>query len=555
MYSNKENANILTALLLSHEVRHIVVCPGSRNAALVHNFSECPDIICHSITDERSAGFFALGLRQQLSAPVAVCVTSGSAVLNLLPAVAEATYRHQGIIVISADRPAAWIGQMDGQTLPQEGSLGSFAAMCVNVPEPCSDEQRWMCNRLINDALMENERASHPSVHINVQLSEPLFDFTCPALPSERVIRRFDWNSDMVRSAVIRKILASKRPLVVIGQLPEYALPDDYLSELTKRMVVLAEPLSGRIYDLYYTDQMVASAAGKPEFQPDCVVFIGGNTVSKRLRAFLRTDCAGAFHITVSEDGSLHDISCHTSMVVEADPGEFVAELNACVRDSRFDNVAPWRTLREGIAARHAAFIPEYSQTLAVKLLEGVVCEEDTVHYANSMSVRLAALYARHYCWCNRGLNGIEGSLSTACGAAAAMSSEEDDARLYCVTGDLSFFYDHNALWSAALGGNLRIMLLNNGQGGIFKGLRGLGQSPAADGAVAGKHSATAGGICASYGMKYIGASDRKSLERGIASLSSIESDRPVLLEVFTDPAVDQQVYDDYYSFVCPKDK
>lgn len=555
MYSNKENANILTALLLSHGVRHIVVCPGSRNAALVHNFSVCPDIICHSITDERSAGFFALGLRQQLSAPVAVCVTSGSAVLNLLPAVAEASYRHQGIIVISADRPAAWIGQLDGQTLPQEGALGHFAAMCVNVPEPCSDEQRWMCNRLINDALMENGRASHPSVHINVQLSEPLFDFTCPALPSERVIRRFDWNSDMVRSAVIRKILASKRPLFVIGQLPEYALPDDYLAELTKRMVVLAEPISGRIYDLYYTDQMVASAAGRPEFQPDCVVFIGGNTVSKRLRAFLRTDCADAFHITVSADGSLHDISCHTSIVVEADPGEFVSELNACVRDSRFDNVAPWRTLREGIAARHAGFVPEYSQTLAVKMLEDVVSKDDTVHYANSMSVRLAALYARHYCWCNRGLNGIEGSLSTACGAAAAMAAEEDDAKLYCVIGDLSFFYDHNALWSDRLGGNLRILLLNNGQGGIFKGLRGLEQSPASEGAVAGKHSAAAGGICASYGIKYLKATDKEGLKCGIEMLSAMKSDSPVLLEVFTDPAADQQVYNDYYSFVCSKDK
>ncbi|MEE1315682.1 MAG: thiamine pyrophosphate-binding protein, partial [Prevotella sp.] len=149
MYCDKENVNILTALLVKHGVKHVVVCPGSRNAPLAHNFNECPDLTCHSMTDERSAAFFALGIRQQTNTPVAVCVTSGSALLNTLPGTAEAAYQQQGIIIISADRPAAWIGQNDGQTLPQQNALGCFVEKSVSIPEPHNSEERWMCNRLI----------------------------------------------------------------------------------------------------------------------------------------------------------------------------------------------------------------------------------------------------------------------------------------------------------------------------------------------------------------------------------------------------------------------
>lgn len=124
MFVNKENINILTALLVAHDIRHAVVCPGSRNAPIVHNLNECPDIMCHPVTDERSAGFYALGMSLAVDSPVAVCVTSGTALLNLAPAVAEASYRHHGLVVISADRPAPWIGQLDGQTLHQPGALG-----------------------------------------------------------------------------------------------------------------------------------------------------------------------------------------------------------------------------------------------------------------------------------------------------------------------------------------------------------------------------------------------------------------------------------------------
>ena len=133
MYSNKENVNILTSLLVAHGIRHAVVCPGSRNAPIVHNLNDCPDIQCYPVTDERSAGFYALGMAQALEGqPVAVCVTSGTALLNLAPAVAEAYYQHRPLVIISADRPPQWIDQLDGQTLPQPDALGRFVQRAVS---------------------------------------------------------------------------------------------------------------------------------------------------------------------------------------------------------------------------------------------------------------------------------------------------------------------------------------------------------------------------------------------------------------------------------------
>ena len=154
MFVNKENVNILTSLLIEHGVKRAVVCPGSRNAPIVHNLNECGSIECYPVTDERSAGFYALGMSLADDTPVVVCVTSGTALLNLAPAVAEATYQHHGLIVISSDRPAAWIGQLDGQTLHQPDAFGCFVCKSVNLPEPHDEIERWHCKRLANKALM-----------------------------------------------------------------------------------------------------------------------------------------------------------------------------------------------------------------------------------------------------------------------------------------------------------------------------------------------------------------------------------------------------------------
>ena len=174
--------------------------PGSRNSAIVHNLNECPDIECYPVTDERSAAFYALGIAQVVHRPVVVCVTSGTALLNVAPAVAEAYYQHMPLVVISADRPAQWIDQLDGQTLPQPDALGRFVKKAVNLPEVYNDELHWYCNRLINEAMNETCHHGCGPVHINVPISEPLFEYDVEQLPEERVIQLLPWQQPVADS-------------------------------------------------------------------------------------------------------------------------------------------------------------------------------------------------------------------------------------------------------------------------------------------------------------------------------------------------------------------
>lgn len=510
MYSNKESVNILTSLLVAHGVRHAVCCPGSRNAPIVHNLTGCPDIMCYPITDERSAGFYALGMSQCLQEPVAVCVTSGTALLNLAPAVAEAYYQHARLVVISADRPLAWIDQQDGQTLPQSDALGRFVRKAVSLPEPHDDESRWYCNRLINESLLEK----HAPVHINVPISEPFFDFCVATLPEERKIELLPADiSNQTLSHVCRMFVQSKRPLLIAGQ-----------------------PMNPGY------DEAVCLIGDDESYVPDLVLYIGGSIVSKRLKRFLRK--AKETWI-VNATGEVTDTFMNLTRVIQGDAAVVEDQIRFLLEQQPHPFVQKWETLLAKVRAHAAAYQPVYSEMATVKCFESQITIHSslsTIHYANSTAIRLANIFAQHSVYCNRGVNGIDGSLST----AAGFSCVTDDS-VFCVIGDLSFFYDQNALWNQNLRGNFRILLLNNGKGGIFNLLKGLEQSPARDQFVAAEHHTSAEGICQQNNVKYLKAANMEELQQGISTLLNMESSRPVLLEVFTDPAEDERVFKDYY--------
>lgn len=507
MYSNKENVNILTALFVSHGIRHAVVCPGSRNSPVVHNLNECPDIACYPVTDERSAGFYALGMAQALQQPVVVCVTSGTALLNLAPAVAEAYYQHLPLVVISADRPQQWIDQLDGQTLPQPDALGRFVRKAVSLPEPHDEEQHWYCNRLINEALI----VRNAPVHINVPISEPLFEYTVPNLPKERKIEWLPSDiSPSTLSHISRMFLHAKRPMLISGQ-----------------------PMNPLL------DEAVSLIGEDDSYVPDFVLYIGGSIVSKRVKHFLRK---AKETWLVNETGEVTDTFMNLTHVVQGD-GEAVADhIRMMLVLEPHPFVQRWDALLACIREQVEAFEPAYSEMAAVKYLEAHVGDA-VMHYANSSAIRIANIFAKHPVWCNRGVNGIEGSLSTAAGFSVV--SEEI---VFCIIGDLSFFYDQNALWNQNLNGNLRILLLNNGRGGIFNRLSGLEQSPARDLLVAAEHSTSAEGICRQNNVVYLRADNLSELYQAIDTLLYLDSTRPVLLEVFTTADEDEQALKDYYN-------
>ena len=491
MYSSKQNVNILTSLLVAHGIHHAVVCPGSRNAPIVHNLNECPDIQCYPVTDERSAGFYALGMTQALKEPVVVCVTSGTALLNLYPAVAEAYYQHRSLVVVSADRPQQWIDQLDGQTLPQPDALGRFVKKAVSLPEPHDEDTRWYCNRLINEALM----VKHGPVHINVPITEPLFDFSTPELPKERKIELLPADiSNVTLSHVCRMFMQAKRPMLIAGQ-----------------------PMNPLM------DEAVVQIGDDADYIPDFVLYTGGSIVSKRLKHFLRK---AKETWVVNSEGEVTDTFMNLTHVVQGD-GDVVADMvRSNLEETPHPFVQKWEALLAQIRQQVVANEPPYSSAAVVKYFEQKR-GANIVHYANSMAIRLANTYSKTPVYCNRGVNGIEGSLSTAAGFSCVT-----DEKVFCVIGDLSFFYDQNALWNQNLRGNLRILLLNNGKGGIFDMLPGLEKSPARDKYVAAEHHATAEGICQQNDIYYQQATTTEEMQRGIDLLLSSEFSRPMVLEV-----------------------
>lgn len=560
MYSNKENVNILTSLLLEYGLSDAVVCPGSRNAPIVHNLSVCEAIRCRPVTDERSAAFYALGLAIATRRPTVVCVTSGSALLNVMPAVAEAAYQHVPLVVISADRPQQWIDQLDGQTIPQSDALGRFVRKAVQLPEPHNNEERWLCRRLVNEAMHHATCRQGAPVHINVPISEPLFEFSTEQLPQ---LSRFN---NIKRAAIKDASMdmpdafhKAKRPMIVIGQLAHGTVSHETIRSLSEKYVVMSEPLSNPSYMTIHFDEAIRYIVSdnssinddeddKTAYYPDYVIYVGDTLVSKPARRFLRNAKAPSCLIT-PDAADIHDPLMTLTDIVECDTDSINALLaslcDAHDTDERCRFHDRWQSFLDAYAAHADAYAPEYSQMATVKYFEEQLADIDIdicVHYANSSAVRLACIYAQHYVWCNRGVNGIEGSLSTAAGFSLATHD-----MTVCVIGDLSFFYDQNALWNSNLRGNLRIILLNNRGGGIFRQLPGLSDSPAADDLVMASHENTAQGICTQNDIGYMSAKNMDEMQIGIVTLLTRESERPMLLEVFTDSNDDVKALEKYF--------
>lgn len=550
MYSDKKSILQLVALLKAHGVRKMVLCPGSRNAVIVHTLANVEDFTCYSITDERSAGFFAIGLSLQEGGPTAVCCTSGSALLNLHPAVAEAFYQQIPLIVISADRPAAWIGQMDGQTLPQPNVFGSLVKMSVNLPEVQNEEDEWHCNRLINEAILETTHHGKGPVHINVPISEPIYRFTAKELPDVRVITRYQGLNvyDRDYKELIDKLNGFNKRMVVAGQMSLiYQFDKKFIKPLSKNFVWLTEHLSNQIVPAEPIKNFdVAISAMDEDRQkqmvPDLLITYGGHIVSKQLKKYLRNNPPKE-HWHISQDGKIVDLFGCLTTVIEMNPFEFLEKIAFLLDNKPTNYPLMWENW--------CKIIPEpslpYSQISVTGDLIKALPTPCALHLANSSTVRYAQLFPLstdvEVC-CNRGVNGIEGSLSAAIGYATA-----SDKLNFVIIGDLSFFYDMNALWCTHFNNNLRILLLNNEGGEIFHTLPGMDKSGGTSRKfITAEHQTSAKGWAEERGFFYQQVTNAEEWEDALATFASPEENpKPMLLEVMTDKAEDTTLLRDYY--------
>lgn len=486
------------------------------------------------------------------------------------------------------DQPA------DGQTLPQPDALGQVVRKAVSLPEVFEGEQQeemhWYCNRLVNEALLKSMGRVKGPVHINVPISEPFYSFTKEALPVERKIEvaYCRANIDTFEETPFECVLKAKRPLLVIGQLDNTEKYVDLLAYID-RMPILWESLAMPPY-LYKVQEELGEDWNKTtlygafenlldeikddeRFRPDLVVYIGGHIVSKKLKSYLRS-LKGVEQIRISQEADIEDTFMHLTKVMDLPNSDAMSWLDNFGWHNHWEDYRKlWMDALAKSYERKENFKPEFSSLATVKeffsqlqkvepqdfkaftlgdkdahddgiydrkfdtFLPGLM---SSVISGNSSAIRLMNLYADRHVYCNRGVNGIEGSLSTAVGFS--MCKNGADKHVYCVLGDLSFFYDQNALWNRNLNGKLRIIVLNNGGGAIFGKFQGLKESQAREEMVMAKHHATAEGICSQNEVKYLAAHTMEEMEQGISQLIHAESERPVLLEVFTDMDVDNEM-------------
>lgn len=549
MYSDKKNILQLVALLKEHGVNNIVLCPGSRNSPIVQSIANDEAFTCHSVTDERSAGFFALGLALHGGKPAAVCCTSGSALLNIHPAVAEAFYQQVPLVVISADRPEAWIGQMDGQTVPQPNVFGSLTKKSVSLPEVHTKEDEWYCNRIINEVLMELTHHGKGPVHINVPLSEPLFKFTTQELPEVRVITRYQGLNvyDRQYSELIDRLNKYNKRMMVVGQMTLIYLFEKKISKLIyKHFTWLTEHLSNRVIPgmpVKNFDAILyaANKEQKDKLRPELVITYGGHIVSKRLKQFLRENPPKE-HWHVALDGEVVDQFGALTTVIEMDPFEFLEKIAYLLETKIVDYPRIWENLSKSL---HEPEFP-YSEMAAIGMLFKQLPETSAIHLGNSSAVRYAQLFPMpetvEVCG-NRGTAGIDGSLSTAIGYASASNKPN-----FIVIGDLSFFYDMNALWNGSIKNNIRILLLNNGGGEIFQSIPGFEMNDNTHRFVTATHSTSAKGWAIERGFEYIDVHNMEELLEAMISFTQPEEkEKPMIVEVFMDKAEDIRLLKDYY--------
>lgn len=541
----KVNCAIVAEVLRLHGVRHIVCSPGSRNAPLLIAADSLEGVETHKVIDERQAAFIALGMAQTSRQPIALICTSGTALLNYAPAVAEAYYQGLPLIVVSADRPARWIDQDDSQTIRQPGALANFVKKSCDVPDFSADDEDMALytNRLVNDAMIEALRGRRGPVHINVRISEPLVDSSLPVLPMQRKITCLEADDILPKETVkqLAEQAAGKRVLIVVG----FALPDARLNKSIARLAgypnvyVMHETISNiHIPHRHSAIDLILSTltdAEREELRPDLVISLGGALISRHVKEYLRA-IRPADHWAVGHSHTTVDCFNSLTLRIEGDPGRFLSMLGKFMRRSEIAvnrYAEQWNKVKTRAIKSHNRFIAEapWCDLKACNAIFQAIPKEANLQISNGTAIRYAQLCMAsipHACFCNRGVSGIDGSLSTAIGASALYQ----DITVF-VTGDMSFAYDISALGSREITERLKIIVLNNQGGGIFRFIPSTSELESREEYFCADPQLQTARIAQAYGFEYFRATNAQQLS---AMLSMALSPRlsPVILEVVT---------------------
>lgn len=576
-------AQTIVQLCKAKGIKHIVISPGSRNAPLTIGFTNNKYFKCYSIVDERSAAFFAMGIAQKLQEPTAVVCTSGSALLNYYPAVAEAFYSNIPLVVLSADRPKHLVGIGDGQTINQKEVFKNHILYSANLKLDLRGEKNRsgkeelpifqnMENKLerliglqkdiqnyneeeINKAINFSKIKKGP-VHINIPLDEPLYEVVEKPLvdpkPIEEQPERPNVDHSLLKSCSEHWNRATKK-MVLVGVSQPNQIEKQWLDELAKdpSIIVLTETTSNMQHPGFFPsiDQLIAplSAEEQKALQPQILLTFGGLVVSKKIKQLLRK-FQPEHHWHVDPKTAYDTFFC-LKHHIKTTPNEFFKTFLPKATHVKSNYKNKWMAVKEHRLKRHKEYLDQipFSDFKVFSWLLRSIPSHSVLQVGNSSAIRYTQLFgldATLKVFCNRGTSGIDGSTSTAIGHAVA----SNDPTVF-ITGDLSFLYDSNALWNNYIPLDFRIIVINNQGGGIFRILPGHKNTDNFDTYFETNHKHTAKHLCEMYGLKYEAVSTEEALKDALGQFYK-KDNQPKLLEIFTPKHVNDEVLLNYFNFI-----
>ncbi|NNE31846.1 MAG: 2-succinyl-5-enolpyruvyl-6-hydroxy-3-cyclohexene-1-carboxylate synthase [Winogradskyella sp.] len=583
-YSQIPLSQTVVTLCKTHNIKHVVISPGSRNAPLTIGFTHDDYFECYSIVDERCAAFFALGIAQQLREPVAVVCTSGSALLNYFPAVSEAFYSNIPIVVLSADRPEHLVGIGDGQTIHQKNVYGNHVVYSTSLKLDLKEDEYTISenelpifksldnkkdyflglqngiqsyNESEIDKALNHSKLKAAPVHINIPFDEPLYQ-TVDSLTINPKPFNLIGTDDIVDQVEINTLFHTwqnaDRKMILVGVLQPNAIEEHLLQKLAddESVIVFTETTSNIYHpDFFPGIDKIIAPLDDDDFkllQPEILLTFGGLIVSKKIKAFLRNyKPKQHWHVDLYKaNDTFFCLEKHVELSINTFLNSFLSKIT---ENKKSNYKAFWLSVRDKRRQKHEAYlktIPFTDFTVFNKLLYSLP-KESQLQLGNSSTIRYAQLFQLKKeinVFCNRGTSGIDGSTSTAIGSAAV--SKE---RVTFITGDLSFFYDSNALWNSYMPNNFRIIVINNGGGGIFRILPGHKNTENFDTYFETKHSLTAKHLCNMYGLEYNTASNDSTLLKHLKTFYD-QSEQPKLLEIFTPSRINDEILLQYFNFI-----
>lgn len=558
LLSNKVAVRDLIEVCSIKGIKHVVIAPGSRNAPLTISFNRHPNFTCHSIVDERCAAFFAMGLAQQLNEPVAICCTSGTAGLNFAPAIAEAFYQKIPLLILTADRPPEWVNQMDGQTIQQSGIFDNYCKKSFDFPvDTDHNDDRWFAQRIVSEAIESTLYPEAGPVHINLPFREPLYEMA--DYENEPTPKVFETTKTQLELPIdeIKKLQENwsshQKILIVTGLLQPNEELNSVLDQigLLNNVAILTETTSNIFGENFNRsiDRLIVSIENEApiEFQPDLLITIGGPVVSKKVKAFLRSNPPNQhWHINASNDyvDTFQGLTKIIPLAPEKILGHFT-ELSHSAADYR----QKWLEKDQKLQTVFNNFLSQI-EFCDLKAFEGIlehIPSKTSVQLANSTAVRYSNLFdipsnKELKCFSNRGTSGIDGTISTAVGAAKAK-----DELTTVISGDLSFFYDSNALWITPFPQNLKIIVINNKGGSIFRIIDGPSQLEELEPFFEVKHNLNAENIAKTFGIDYYFSDEETSLKENLYLVYNEKIERASLIEISTNNELNPDILKRYF--------